>query len=163
MGYAYLSNNGRAGGLINPDTYHFVLKAADGRIARVTGVYSCPTVPPERDSGMTCILRCDHGASQADYHELRYAWKIGDQAAVESFESKRDYYFRFGGVSHHAGEYQNYIEYFARCVEAGETPRPDAREGIVTVALMQAMDEAAESGVPVKVADVLKRYGLKDL
>ena len=45
MGYAYLSNNGRAGGLVNPDTYHFVLKAADGRIARVTGVYSCPTVP----------------------------------------------------------------------------------------------------------------------
>ena len=100
---------------------HLSLRAQSRRrrIARVTGVYSCPTVPPERDSGMTCILRCDDGASQADYHELRYAWKIGDQAAIESFESKRDYYFRFGGVSHHAGEYQNYIEYFARCLEAG--------------------------------------------
>ena len=163
MGYAYLSSNGRAGGLVNPDTYHFVLKAADGRIARVTGVYSCPTVPPERDSGMTCILRCDAGASQADYHELRYAWKIGEEAVVESFESKRDYYFRFGGVSHHAGEYQNYIEYFARCVEAGETPKPDPREGIVTVALMQAMDECTEMGAPVKIADVLERYGLKGL
>ena len=39
----------------------------------------------------------------------------------------------------------------------------DAREGIVTVALMQAMDEAAEAGVPVKIADVLSRYGLKEL
>ena len=112
---------------------------------------------------MTCILRCDDGASQADYHELRYAWKIGDQAAVESFESKRDYYFRFGGVSHHAGEYQNYIEYFARCLEAGETPKPDVAEGIVTVALMQAMDECTETGAPVKIADVLNRYGLNDL
>jgi predicted dehydrogenase len=161
MGYAYLSNNGRAGGLANPDTYHFVLKAADGRIARVTGVYSCPTVPAERDSPMTCILRCDKGASQADYHELRYAWKIGEQAAVESYESQRDYFFRFGGVSHHAGEYQNYIEYFARCLAAGETPKPDAAEGIVTVALLQAMDESTQTGMPVGVADVLARYGIK--
>ena len=83
-----------------------------------------PPCRPERDSPMTCILRCDDGASQADYHELRYAWKIGDQAAIESFESKRDYYFRFGGVSHHAGEYQNYIEYFARCLEAAKRPSP---------------------------------------
>jgi hypothetical protein len=163
MGYGYLSRNGRTGGLVNPDTYHFVLKAADGRIARVTGVYSCPTVPVERDSGMTCILRCDDGASQADYHELRYAWKIGAAAAVESFESQRDYYFRFGGVSHHAGEYQNYIDYFARCLAAGETPKPDAREGIITVALLHAMDEAATTGLPVRITDVLARYGLADL
>lgn len=160
MGYAYLSANGRAGGLVNPDTYHFVLKAASGKIARVTGVYSCPTVPEERDSPMTCVLRCDHGASQADYHELRYAWKIGEQAAIESFESQRAYYFRFGGVSHHAGEYQNYIEYFARCLAAGATPKPDAREGIITVALLQAMDEAATTGQPVRIDDVLKRYRL---
>ncbi len=163
MGYAYLSANGRAGGLVNPDTYHFVLKAASGKIARVTGVYSCPTVPVERDSPMTCILRCDLGASQADYHELRYAWKIGAQAAIESFEDMRAYYFRFGGNSHHAGEYQNYIEYFARCLAGGETPKPDAVEGIVTVALLQAMDETTQLGRPVKIDDILARYHLEDL
>jgi predicted dehydrogenase len=161
MGYAYLSANGRAGGLVNPDTYHFVLKAASGKIARVTGVYSCPTVPEERDSPMTCILRCDRGASQADYHELRYAWKTGEQAVIESFEAQRAYYFRFGGVSHHAGEYQNYIEYFATCLDRGETPKPDASEGIVTVALMQAMEESTGAGAPVKIGDVLNRHGLK--
>jgi predicted dehydrogenase len=112
---------------------------------------------------MTCILRCDHGASQADYHELRYAWKIGDQAAIESFEAQRAYYFRFGGVSHHAGEYQNYIEYFARCLAAGETPKPDAREGIVTVALLQAMDESTVTERPVKIADILRRYALETI
>jgi len=161
MGYAYLSPNGRSGGLANPDTYHFVFRAADGKIARVTGVYSCPTVPVERDSPMTCILRCTLGASQADYHELRYAWTAGEQAIIESFEAQRDYYFRFGGKSHHAGEYQNYIEYFARCLAGGETPRPDAREGIVTVALMQAMEESTSIGQPVKVHDLLARYGIE--
>lgn len=163
MGYAYLSGNGREGGLVNPDTYHFVLKAASGKIARVSGVYSCPTVPEERDSPMTCILRCDRGASQADYHELRYSWKIGEQAAIESFEAQRGYYYRFGGKSHHAGEYQNYIEYFARCLDSGETPKPDVKEGIVTVALMQAMEEATDTGMPVKINDVLARHQLAEL
>ena len=75
-------------------------------------------------------------------------------------KSQREYYFRFGGNSHHAGEYQNYIEYFARCLESGETPKPDVREGIVTVALMQAMDESTVTGQPVRVRDVLARYGI---
>jgi predicted dehydrogenase len=163
MGYAQLSPNGRAGGLVHPDTFHFVLKAADGRIARVSGAYSGPTVPAQRDSGMTCILRCTAGASQADYHELRYAWKIGDQAVIETFEGQEDHYFRFEGQSHHAGEYQNYLDYFARCLARGETPQPDVPEGIVTIALLTAMEESAQRGAPVKVADVLARHGLAEL
>lgn len=163
MGYAYLSSNGRAGGLANPDTYHFVLKAADGRIARVSGVYSCPTVPVARESPMTCVLRCTEGASQTDYHELRYAWTAGNQQVVESFEWQREYYFRFGGNSHHAGEYQNYIEYFARCLDSGEPARPDVREGIVTVALIQAMEESTVAGHPVRIRDVLARHAIDGL
>ncbi len=71
MGYADLSAHGfRRAGLANPDTFHFVLKSATGKIARVSGAYSGPTVPEARDSGMTCILRCANGASQADYYDL---------------------------------------------------------------------------------------------
>ncbi|MFT3870734.1 MAG: Gfo/Idh/MocA family oxidoreductase [Nibricoccus sp.] len=163
MGYADLSPTGRAGGLVNPDTFHFIFKSATSRIARVSGTYSSPTVPAQRDSGMSCILRCTQGASQADYHELRYSWKIGAQAVVENFEGAEDYYFRFEGHSHHAGEYQNYIEYFARCLERGETPKPDVREGIVTIALLQAMEESTTAGRAVKVADILARYDLTEL
>ncbi len=163
MGYADLSANGRAGGLAHPDTFHFVLKARSGRIARVSGAYSGPTVPAQRDSGMTCILRCDHGACQADYHELRYAWKLHGRSVIERFEGEEDHYFRFGGHSHHAGEYQNYIEYFARCLHEGTTPRPDAAEGIRTVALLEAMDEAARAGQAVTVDEMLARHGLRDL
>jgi predicted dehydrogenase len=163
MGYSRLSENGRVGGLTHPDTFHYVARSASGRIARVSGSYSGPTVPSQRDSGMTCVLRCANGASQADYWELRYSWKLDGKAVIERFEGEEEHYFRFGGHSHHAGEYQNYIEYFARCLAVGETPKPDVSEGIVTVALLQAMEEASTSGQPVKITDVLVRYGLGGL
>lgn len=163
MGYARLSENGRSGGLVNADTFHFVLRSTDGRIARVSGSYSSPIVPAQRDSGMTCVLRASNGASQADYHELRYAWRLGEQSVLETFEGQEPYYFRFEGLTHHAGEYQNYIEYFARCLAADETPYPDAREGIVTIALLQAMEESCATGRPASVREVLTRFGLQDL
>jgi predicted dehydrogenase len=152
MGYSSLSANGRVGGLKNDDTFHFILKSASGKIARVSGSYSGPTAPAQRDSGMTCILRCANGASQADYPELRYAWRLGHQSVIERFEEEEEHYFRFGGRTHHAGEYQNYIEYFARCLVAGETPKPDA-----------TMEESTKSGQPVKLLDVTTKYGLQDL
>ena len=163
MGYATLSRNGRALGLVHPDTFQFVFKSARGIAARVSGTYSSPVVPCQRDSNMSCIVRADLGASQADYYDLRYAWKIGSNSCVETFEDQDDHYFRFGGHSHHAGEYQNYIEYFARCLRDNVVPKPDVTEGIVTVALMQAMDEAANTGRAVKLVDVLGRHGLAEL
>jgi len=163
MGYSYLSPNGRELGLAHPDSFHFVLKTTRGLIARVSGTYSSPVVPVQRDSNMSCVLRCAKGASQGDYFDLRYAWKIGSQSVVETFEDQDDYFFRFGGHSHHAGEYQNYIEYFARCLAAGESPKPDLTEGIVTVAMMQAMEESCQKGQPVKVRDLLQRHGLDGL
>jgi predicted dehydrogenase len=163
MGYGILSDNGRELGLKNPDTYHFVFKSVSGVIGRISGTYSSPVVPIQRDSHMSCILRASNGASHADYYDLRYAWKIGEKSVMETFEDMDDYFFRFGGHSHHAGEYQNYIEYFARCLQSGTTPTPDVAEGIGTVALMQAMDEAATTGKAVRVSEVLGRYGLGEL
>lgn len=163
MGYGSISANGQAHGLTHPDTFHFILRARSGTIARVSGAYSGPTVPTQRDSGMSCVLRCTEGASQADYHELRYAWRIGAQQVHESFDHDVAHYFRFGGVSHHAGEYQNYLEYFARCIESGEKAYPDVEEGIVTVALLRAMEEATNLGCAVKVSDLLARRGLEEL
>ena len=47
MGYAYHSNNGRAGGLANPDTYHFVLKAGDGQVSPASPAsIPAPPSPP---------------------------------------------------------------------------------------------------------------------
>ena len=165
MGYGMISSNGLKAGLKNEDTMHFIFKATDGRIARVSGVYTSPIQPAQRESGMSCILRGTEGASQADYHELRYAItsRDGEEKIVTWGDKELNHYFRFEGQSHHAGEYQNYLEYVADSIERGFIAYPDLKEGIVTVALMQAMDKSLKTGLPVKVADILKNYDLENL
>lgn len=162
MGYGMISSNGRAAGLKNEDTMHFIFKATDGRIARVSGAYTGPTQPAQRDSGMSTVLRGTVGASQADYHELRYALtdKTGEEKIVYWGDKTMKHYFRFEGQIHHAGEYQNYLEYFADCLENGETAHPDIKEGIGTIALLQAMDRSLQTGVPVKLDDILAEFNL---
>ena len=162
MGYGMISSNGKNAGLKNEDTMHFIFKATDGRIARVSGSYTGPTQPAKRDSGMTCILRGTTGASQADYHELRYAvtTNTGEEKIITWGDAALKHYFRFEGQSHHAGEYQNYIEYFVDSIEQGFTAYPNLQEGIGTIALLQAMDKSLQTGMPVKVKDVLKEYNL---
>ena len=161
MGYGMLSANGRKGGLHHEDTMHFIFRAGDGRIARVSGAYTGPVQPVIRDSEMSCILRATEGCSQADYMDLRYAvtTNTGEEQLI-TWEHKLKHYFRFEGKSHHAGEYQNYLEYFADCLETGKTAFPDAREGIGTIALLKAMEESLATGRPVTVDGILKRYGL---
>ncbi len=161
MGYGMLSPNGRAGGLHHADTMHFIMKAGDGRIARVSGVYSGPVQPVMRDSEMSCILRGTEGCSQADYMDLRYAVtnNKGEEQVI-TFEHMLKHYFRFEGKSHHAGEYQNYLEYFTDCLEKDQQAAPDLEEGIDTIALLQAMERSLETGKPVKVTEIKKEYGL---
>jgi len=161
MGYGMLSSNGRKGGLHHEDTMHFIFKAADGRVARVSGAYTGPVQPVIRDSEMSCILRATQGCSQADYMDLRYAvtTNTGEEKLI-TWEHKLKHYFRFEGKSHHAGEYQNYLEYFHDSIQDGTTAYPDVHEGIGTIALLKAMEESLATGVPVKVAAILNRYGL---
>jgi predicted dehydrogenase len=94
--------------------------------------------------------------------DLRYAvtTNTGEEKLV-TWEHKLKHYFRFEGKSHHAGEYQNYLEYFADCIERGETALPDMEEGIGTIALLKAMEESLATGKPVQVAAILNQYGLK--
>lgn len=162
MGYGMISSNGKTAGLKNEDTMHFIFKVTDGRIARVSGVYTSPTQPVQRESGMSCILRGTTGASQADYHELRYAvtTKEAEEKIITWGDASLKHYFRFEGQSHHAGEYQNYLEYFVDSIEKNFTAYPDMKEGIGTVALLQAMDKSLQTGMPVKVKDVLNEYDL---
>ncbi|WNH09420.1 Gfo/Idh/MocA family protein [Thalassobellus suaedae] len=162
MGYGMISDNGEVAGLKNEDVMHFVFKATDGRIARVSGVYSSPTQPTKRDSTLSCILRGTLGANQADYHELRYSVtsKDGEEKIIHWGDDKLKYYYRFEGQTHHAGEYQNYLEYFVDSIEQGFTTCPNMEEGIGTVALLQAMDRSLETGMPVKIADVKSEFGI---
>ncbi len=161
MGYGMLSPNGKKGGLKNEDTMHFILKAKDGRVARVSGVYSGPVQPVTRDSEMTCILRGTEGCSQGDYMDLRYAITTNEgEEQIITWEHKLKHFFRFEGKSHHAGEYQNYLEYFADSIENNTIAYPDLKEGIGTVAVLLAMDKSLQTGMPVKVSSILEENGL---
>lgn len=162
MGYGMVSTNGLLAGLKNEDTMHFIFKAKDGRVARVSGVYSSPTQPTKRDSTLSCVLRGTLGASQADYHELRYSVtsKEGEEKVVYWGDEKLKYYYRFEGQSHHAGEYQNYLEYFTDSIEQDFIAYPNMVEGIGTVALLQAMDRSLKTGKPIKIADIKSEYGI---
>lgn len=162
MGYGMVSENGVDAGLKNEDVMHFIFKASSGKIARVSGVYSSPTQPTKRDSTLSCILRGVEGASQADYHELRYSITSndGEEKIVHWGDDKLKYYYRFEGQSHHAGEYQNYLEYFVDSIEQGFTAYPNMEEGIGTVALLQAMDRTLETGLPVKLADIKSEFNI---
>ncbi len=162
MGYGMLSPNGIKGGLKNEDTMHFIFKAKDGRVARVSGVYTGPVQPVTRDSEMTCILRGTEGCSQGDYMDLRYAITKNDgEEQMITWEHKLKHYFRFEGKSHHAGEYQNYLEYFADSIENNTIAYPDLKEGIGTIALLMAMDRSLQTGMPVKVNTILEENGLE--
>lgn len=162
MGYGMISSNGKAAGLKNEDTMHFIFRATDGRVARVSGAYTGPTQPTARDSGMSVILRGTEGASQADYHELRYSVtdKSGEEKIIHWGDAKLKYYFRFEGQSHHAGEYQNYLDYFADSITQGFTALPDMKEGIGTFALLQAMDRSLQTRKPVTIQDLLQEHNL---
>jgi predicted dehydrogenase len=164
FGVGLLTENGRALGLKHEDSMHFVFRTAGGRIARVTGCYSSPPVNHVRDSHMTCVLRGENGTSQADYYDLRYSTHFKGEGCIQyDMEHRAPHYFRFGGRGHHAGEYQNYIEYFARCLHTGQAPKPDLREGIVTVALMTAMERSLATRAAVAVESVLRQHGLEAL
>ena len=163
MGYGALSSNGKSGGLKNVDTMHFIFKAIDGRVARISGSYSGPIQPVIRDSEMSCILRGTAGCSQGDYMDLRYA--ITNQEGEEqliTWEKKLKHYFRFEGKSHHAGEYNNYLEHFADSIAEGFTAYPDLKEGLGTIALLKTMERSLDSGKPEKVCDTISQYGLEE-
>ncbi|HTN35944.1 MAG TPA: Gfo/Idh/MocA family oxidoreductase [Arachidicoccus sp.] len=164
MGYGMLSPNGRKGGLYHEDTMHFIFKAKDGRVARVSGCYTGPVQPVTRDSEMSTILRGSEGCSQGDYMDLRYA--ITDKQGKESiqtWEHRLKHYFRFEGKSHHAGEYQNYMEYFAQSLLDGSNAYPNIQEAVGTVAVLQAMDLSLRTGLPVRIDSLLEKHGLPGL
>ncbi|MFC5653611.1 Gfo/Idh/MocA family protein [Paenibacillus solisilvae] len=160
FGYGHSSSTNKEYGLTAPDTMRFLMKDAAGRIAQVSGSYTKPALRSV-DPGISCTLRGTKGSSRAVYSKLLYHTHFApEQAVTHSFEDKHPYYFRFEGESHHAGEYQNYIEYFAECLDKGEAPKPGLYEGIRTLAIMAAMERSMETGAPVKVKDILNHYSL---
>ncbi|MCR2050872.1 Gfo/Idh/MocA family oxidoreductase [Acetatifactor muris] len=160
-GMAAVSANTKAYGLEIPDTLKFLLKDKSGRFASVTGCYATPTLGSSVEQSISCTLRGTKGISRGGYPKLQYYTNfepLEKTAGLQTFDELHPYFFRFEQESHHAGEYQNYIEHFATALHNGETPKPDLKEGIHTLAIMEAMDTSIRTGERVFVDDILKKH-----
>ena len=159
-GTGLVSPNTKEYSLDVPDTMKFLLKDKNGKFASVSGIYAAPTLGSAVQQNISCTIRGTKGISQGGYPKLKYYTNfepIQKTADIQEFDDLHSYFFRFEAESHHAGEYQNYIEYFAKCLREEITPLPDLREGIHTLAVMEAMEESIKTGRVVKVSDILKK------
>ncbi|WP_168118943.1 Gfo/Idh/MocA family oxidoreductase [Paenibacillus sp. HB172176] len=162
-GFGNVSENSRVYGLYTWDSMRLLVRDDKGRIGQISGSYTMPALGSEVEPGIGCVIRGTKGSSRAEYSNLRYHTHFaGEGRVTHSFEDKHDYYFRFEGKSHHAGEYQNYIEYFADCLDNNIKPLPDAEEALQTLALMAAMERSMkEGGKLVRIGDILREHDLK--
>lgn len=161
MGYGKLSEAMAARGLSSPDSLRFIARSADGVIGQISGSYAGPVLGKAMEPSMACTLRGEAGVSRAAYPTLRYATRFsGEAAAIHDYEDRTEYYFRFERDSHHAGEYQNYIDYFAERLDAGKIPYPDLDEALGTLVVMEAMRRSLMTGRPCTTAEAARDYGL---
>ncbi len=161
-GVGAVSANTKAYSLSVPDTLRFIFKEeSTGRFATVGGAYASPSLGSGIEQSISCTLRGDKGASRAGYPKLKYEHHFdGNGHHVETFDDLHNYYFRFEGETHHAGEYQNYIEQMAEDMLAGRTPKPDLKEAVHTLAVMEAMERSMETGKPIQISDILSQRGI---
>ncbi len=163
-GIGVCSSNSSSRGIMAPDALKFLLKDRSGIGASVNGCYAVPALGQPAEHFISCTLRGTMGASKADC-PLDYSHHFSKPGKFvtttnENFNDKWSYYYRFEKDTHHAGEYQNYYEDFAKCLQEGRVPLPDLKEGIRTIAVMEAMNRSLLSGQVEKVQDVLDEYGL---
>lgn len=152
-GISYQSENTKSMGSDVPDVLKFFFKDNQGRPVTVEGAYGMPVLPFESEASISCTLRGTEGVSRGEYPNLKYHRNLkGMSGEIVNLEERFDYYFRFGNISHHAGEYQNYIDQFAQCLDRGETAKPDLSEALKILAVMAAMEKSLETGLPAQVS-----------
>lgn len=162
-GVGYTTENTKEYGIEIPDTIKFIFKNSDGTCASISGVYATPTLGSAIEQSISCTIRGTKGISRAGYPKLKYYTNfepVQKTATIHTYDDMHPYYFRFEAESHHAGEYQNYIEEFAALMNDGQIPKPDIKEGIRTIAILEAMEESIRTGNVIKIADILKNKNI---
>lgn len=136
------------------DTFVINLKFESGRIGRVLGLYGLEH-PHHNRPWIEVGVYGTKGTFIAKYPQLEAIVKYeGEPERVESYFEDIYHYFQFEGINHHAGEFVNYTEYFARCLVNNEKAYPDVIDGGKTIAVLEAIRESIHTGVPVKVEKI---------
>lgn len=150
--YSHRSLTGQRAGFAGSDTFVISLKFRSGRVGRVLGWYGLEQ-PHQSRSWIECTVSGTEGTYIAKYPQLESTIKLkGEPERVEHHFESIYHHFQYEGVNHHAGEFVNYTEHFARCLVDGTVPQPDARDGFKTMATLEAIRESIRTGLPVKVA-----------
>ncbi|MFZ0389796.1 MAG: Gfo/Idh/MocA family oxidoreductase [Calditrichia bacterium] len=131
------------------DVFVVNLMFESGRIGRVLGFYGLEQ-PHQHRPWIECALYGTRGTFIAKYPQLESLQKYeNEDERIESYFEDIYHYFQFEGVNHHAGEFVNYTEYFARSLAEGRKAQPDAQDGFKTIATLEAIRESIKTEQPV--------------
>ena len=113
-----------------------VLRFPGDRLAQLTVSQGAASVDSYRVVGTKGDLRVEPAFTY--YGELTHYLTVGEKTKETSF-SKRD-------------QFAPELVYFSRCILDGTEPEPSGEEGLADVRIMQAIDESARTGKPVRLA-----------
>lgn len=133
------------------DTFVVNLKFRSGRIGRVLGLYGLEH-PHYLRPWIEVALYGSKGTFISKYPQLESIVKCeGEHERLETYFEDVYHYFQFEGVNHHAGEFVNYMEHFARSLVDGTVAQPDALDGFKTIATLEAIRTSIREKRPVAV------------
>lgn len=150
--YGDRSKIGEEAGFHGRDSFVISYKFTNGRIGRSLGLFGlehCHQLQP----WIEVAAYGSRGTYIARYPQLEAVVKLKDEdEKLVTFFEDLYHYFQFEGVNHHAGEFTNYTETFARSLVTGEKAMPDAEDGFKTLATLEAIRRSVETGRPETVA-----------
>ncbi|WP_308635615.1 Gfo/Idh/MocA family protein [Paenibacillus silvisoli] len=149
--YASRTEIAEANGFHGNDTFVVNLKFTSGKIGRVLGLYGLEHLHQTRP-WIEVALYGTKGTFIGKYPQLEAQMKYeGEKERTEHYFEDIYHYFQFEGVNHHAGEFVNYTEHFARCLHEGVSAMPDAEDGCKTIATLEAIRQSIREERPVRV------------
>lgn len=152
--FANRSKTAEEAGFHGDDTFVISYRFANGRIGRSLGLYGLEHIH-QFQPWIEVAAYGSRGTYIASYPQLEAIVKYQgeDEHKLAWFEDTY-HYFQFEGVNHHAGEFTNYTEAFARGLVTGEPVMPDAEDGLKTLATLEAIRTSIRTGRPQKVPSV---------
>lgn len=141
-------------GFAGKDSFVISYRFKSGRIGRSLGLYGLEHAH-QLQPWIEVAAYGDEGTYIARYPQLEAVvkYKHEDEHLLTWFEDIY-HYFQFEGVNHHAGEFTNYTEAFARAIVSGEPVLPDADDGFKTMATLEAIRASVASGRPEPVREL---------
>ena len=144
-GLGYTGYLKRAKGLDTPDTMVFLVKFETGACATLESTWVLPESFP-RDVDLRMDIVGETGMVQVDFCDQGLRSFL-DVAADHPWDwNIVDYSGQIGGW------WYDSCYYFVHCLEEGEPPKPDERDGLAVVETLTAMQRSFEEGTVVKVA-----------